>query len=258
MVLARLARWLSKNKGKHVATESASEDSHQPSGAPLRQFVGPAKPMQTYDALVEQQAHRLAELVNESLALAADSIDPETRLSRLDFAEGRLNEVVELAERHPQIKIEREDEVRADIERLREVYSARALFTTDELLRGEGALAEVNGQPTHTLARKKDDLEVMKACMRAEVENYWRQPQGNRLCAAPFFFERVAVLQRKAKNYEAEIAACEEWLKIVGDYEKQVSATGVGAKVWAGARSNKIIERLPRARHLLEGQRTEA
>ena len=92
--------------------------------------------------------------------------------------------------------------------------------------------------------------------MQAEIENYWRQPAGNRVTAAPFYFERVAILQRKAKNYEAEIAACEAWIRIIDDYKDQDSVkNGVGAKVWLGPGSRKIMDRLPRARELLERQK---
>ncbi|NYT79476.1 hypothetical protein H0A71_21110 [Alcaligenaceae bacterium] len=112
-----------------------------------------------------------------------------------------------------------------------------------------------DGQPTYALAHMKGDLDVMQACMRAEIENYWRQPDGDRLTAAPYFFERTAILQRKAKNYGAEVAACEAWVEIVEDYKNQDSVkNGSGTKVWLGSRSRKIEDRPPKARDLLKRQ----
>lgn len=259
MVLRRVVRWLRGGESDRAKAESILEpERQQPPEPSWKRFAQPAKPMPTYDDLIEQQARRLVDLVNESLRIAAESSDPETRLGRLDFAEGKLEELLDLTDRNPKISLQCLDQVRADMARLREAYMPTVVFTAEELLRSEGALAEVDGKPIYTLAHMKDDMVVMQACMRAEVENYWRQPQGNRLCAAPFFFERVAVLQRKAKNYEAEIAACEEWLKIVDDYKNQDAVkNGTGAKVWMGARSRKIVDRLPKARELLQRQRAK-
>lgn len=188
--------------------------------------------------------------------IARDSNNPDTRISRLDFAEEKLRELFDLSIQHPRINAHHVSGVRAEIARLRLRFTTTVSFSSEELLSSQGVLAEVDGRPTHQLAEHKDDLSIMQACVRAETENYWMQSEGHRIMAAPFFFERAAILQRKAKNYEAEVAVCEAWAKIVEDYKEQDSVkNGIGAKVWLGPTSRKIMERLPRARELFEGRR---
>ena len=137
----------------------------------------------------------------------------------------------------------------------KELVPTSELFVSEGALRSQGALAEVDGQPTYALVHMKDDLAVMHACVDAETENYWRQQDGHRIAPAPFFFERVAILHRKSKNYEAEIAVCELWVALLEDYRSQgFVKRGSGAKVWLGPKSRKIIARLPKARELLKRQ----
>src|SRR5690606_15773642 len=137
----RFATWLrgtgrEKQRGQGASSE-LSQSSSEPSWT---RFAEPAKLMPTYDDLMEQQARRLVDLVNESLRIAAESSDPETRLGRLDFAEGKLEELLELTDRNPKISLQRLDQVRSDMARLREAYMPTVVFTAEELLRSEGAL----------------------------------------------------------------------------------------------------------------------
>lgn len=81
---------------------------------------------------------------------------------------------------------------------------------------------EVNGTPTYELAETgRHDLASMLACCAAEADSYWRQPEGERQCAAPYYFERAAILLRKAKDYSGEIDICERWKAIANDYKRQ-------------------------------------
>lgn len=67
----------------------------------------------------------------------------------------------------------------------------------------------------------KDDLETMiNCCMQEEIE-FVSTPDGKRRLPPAIFFQRVAILQRKQKNYQAEIDACERWLNIVAAYSSQ-------------------------------------
>lgn len=117
-----------------------------------------------------------------------------------------------------------------------------------------GIQAKVGDTPTHELASSShQDLQVMLKCCEAEEANYWKQPAGDRCCAAPFYFERVAILVRKAKDYQTEIAICERWKAIADDYAGQASVrSGMGAKVHLGPRSVAILGRLEKARALLK------
>lgn len=112
---------------------------------------------------------------------------------------------------------------------------------------------EVGGVPTYELAESgKNDLETMRACCEAESKSYWRQPEGSRLCAAPFYFERLAILCRRAKDYSGEVSICEQWKTIISDYKSQpVVIDGRAALVHEGSRSEAIISRLKKARELL-------
>lgn len=112
--------------------------------------------------------------------------------------------------------------------------------------------AEVEGIPTYELAEPgKNDLKTMQACCEAESKNYWRQPEGSRLCAAPFYFERLAILCRRAKDYSGEVSICEQWKTIISDYKSQlIVLDGRAAQVHEGGRSEAIISRLKKAREL--------
>ena len=113
--------------------------------------------------------------------------------------------------------------------------------------------AELDGTPTYELADQgKNDLQTMLDCCSAEVTSYWRQPEGERLCAAPYFFERAAILSRKAKDYAGEVQACESWKAIITDYKRQpMVKSRQAALVHKGPRSEAILARLPKAKELL-------
>ncbi|WP_025126482.1 hypothetical protein [Pseudomonas sp. PH1b] len=115
---------------------------------------------------------------------------------------------------------------------------------------------KVGETPTHDLAESgKHDPEIMKACCEAEAAGYWRQPEGTRICAAPYYFERLAILHRKAKDYASEIAICEQWKVIINDYKSQpMVKNGRAALVHKGPRSEAILARLKKARELLKKQ----
>lgn len=115
--------------------------------------------------------------------------------------------------------------------------------------------ATVDGSPTYDYSDRKNDLSAMIACTEAEIENYWKQPSGRRLCAAPFYFERAAILCRKAKLYADEVRVCEAWIAIIEDYSSQNN--GLAAKVHLGARSKGILNRLTKARELLKKQQEQ-
>lgn len=235
-----------------------NEPSRESGQAPVpswHKYATEPQPMPTATDFAEMQAGRLVEMINESLDIAQNSTNPETRTNRLDFAEEKLTEIEILLAAHPQIRLQHVSGVRAEIDRLRLSFTAAVSFSSEELLRSQGALAEVDGKPTYALSHMKDDLDVMAACVRAETNNYWGQPAGHRITAAPFFFLRVAILQRKAKNYDEEIGVCESWMAIVEDYKNQdFVRKGTGAKVWLGSTSRKIEERMPKAKEMLKRQ----
>jgi hypothetical protein len=105
----------------------------------------------------------------------------------------------------------------------------------------------VDGKQTWELAPgKKDDLEAMKKCCDAELATY--EKVG--LVPAPYYFERVAILARKTKDFREEIAWCEKYIAVVADYyRKNNIPENQGVKM--GPTYKAIVHRLPKARFLL-------
>ena len=105
----------------------------------------------------------------------------------------------------------------------------------------------VGGKQTWELADgKKHDIEYMKKCCDAELMTM--ETVG--LVASPYYFERVAVLSRKEKNFRQEIHYCETYIRLVEDYYAKRGAEGI-ADVRKGPRFQAIIARIPKARELL-------
>lgn len=125
-------------------------------------------------------------------------------------------------------------------------------ISSEDILRGAGAWASVDEKPTFAFAEThKHDLRMMRRCCDAEESTYWSQPEGRRLCSAPFYFERAAILSHKAKDYAGEVSICERWERIISDYMAQSMVTERrAAMVHKGPRSIAILARLPKAREL--------
>lgn len=132
-------------------------------------------------------------------------------------------------------------------------------LTSEDLMRQMGILAQVGGKPTFELADSgKNDIEVMRLCCDSEESNYWQQAEGTRISAAPFYFERLAILSRKEKDYAQEIHTIERWKAIISDYKSQsMVKAGRAALVHKGPRSIAITARLPKAKDLLRTQRAK-
>lgn len=92
----------------------------------------------------------------------------------------------------------------------------------------------------------KDNLEVMLRCCDAELETMAR----TKFVAAPFYFERAAILYRKFKDFDREVRICERYITAIQDYYCTV-AQGHEADVRRGPRFQAIQSRLVKARKLL-------
>jgi len=126
------------------------------------------------------------------------------------------------------------------------------------LLADQGMLAIVDGQPTHAYAKThKHDVDMMLRCCKAEEDVYWAQEgDGPRLAPAPYYFERAAILSRKAHDYSGEVAICERWVAMAHDFKERMAQnpeTSI-ADVTKGPPSRGIFERLPKAQALLAKQ----
>ena len=65
----------------------------------------------------------------------------------------------------------------------------------------------------------KDNLDIMLKCCEAEL----RTMEKAKVVAAPFFFERAAILLRKTKQYDQEIEICERYVHAVEAYYSSVA-----------------------------------
>lgn len=109
----------------------------------------------------------------------------------------------------------------------------------------------VDGKQTWELAEdKKHELSTMIKCCDAELATYRKTGIG----PAPFYFERVAILYRKDKNYSQEVNYCEKYNSVVDEfYRKNRIQENEGVKM--GPRYKAIVKRLIKAKELLYKQK---
>ena len=110
----------------------------------------------------------------------------------------------------------------------------------------------VEGKQTWEYAdEKKHDIEYMKKCCDAELKTMKKAG----LVPAPYYFERVAILSRKQKNYQQEIDYCKEYINVVEEFYNK-HGTKHMADVRKGPRYQAIVKRLPKAKELLAKQQS--
>ncbi len=106
----------------------------------------------------------------------------------------------------------------------------------------------VDGKQTWEYAEeKKHDIECMKKCCDAEL----RTMEKAGLVPAPAYFERVAILSRKEKNYRQEIYYCELYINTIEDFYRKRRAEDI-YDVRNGPTYKAIAKRLPKAKELLD------
>jgi hypothetical protein len=105
----------------------------------------------------------------------------------------------------------------------------------------------VEGKQTWEHAdEKKDDIEVMKQCCAAELKTM--QIVG--LVAAPYYFERVAILSRKLKDYVQELHYCETYIYAIEKFYSTLNTSKI-TDVRKGPRYQSIVKRRSKAMQLL-------
>ncbi len=109
----------------------------------------------------------------------------------------------------------------------------------------------VEGKQTWEYAEeKKHDIDYMKKCCDAELKSM--EKAG--LVPAPYYFERVAILSRKEKNYQQKIDYCKSYINAVERFYKKHGTKG-RADVRKGPRYQAIVKRLSKAEELLSKSR---
>lgn len=131
-------------------------------------------------------AQRLADLIYESMKLAKESHEPETKLSRLGFARQKLEEIKALADKYPFLELPNLANIEISIARMEiEFDQAGIREVADGNLRGESL--EKQGKPDQAIAEYERLLE-----------------KG---VDTPFTYRRLAILYRKMKEPEMELRA---------------------------------------------------
>jgi hypothetical protein len=149
------------------------------------------------------------------------------------------------------VEKERETNVEADkaenqaIEALQESKERRddqnKMFeanTDDFLIDGEDYVEKAE--------EKKHDIEYMKKCCDLEL----RKMEEKNQVPVPFYFERVAILSKKEKNYEQEVKYCEDYVNAVNQfYEKNNDSNVADAR--KTVKYQALIKRMEKAKNLL-------
>jgi len=105
----------------------------------------------------------------------------------------------------------------------------------------------VEGKQTWEYAKeRKHDIEYMKKCCHAE----FKKMEKAGLVPAPYYFERVAILSRKERNYQQEVSYCERYIDAVEGFYKKYGTKGM-ADVRKGPRYKAIVRRLPKVKKLV-------
>lgn len=128
--------------------------------------------------------------------------------------------------------------------------------SSGDIMAAMGRQAMVGGKPVYDYAQShKHDIDMMLECCRAIESVYWAHT-GYKLGPEPAYFERAAILSRKAKDYSGEVAICERWIEMADDFQAWLAENPKVrvADVTKGPRSMKIYERLPKAKELLANQ----
>ena len=108
----------------------------------------------------------------------------------------------------------------------------------------------VDGKQTWELSdENKQDIDYMKRCCDAELKTM--EMAG--VVAAPYYFERVAILSRKIKDYKQEIYYCEKYIGRVETFYATNNYESI-ADVRKGPRYQAIVKRVPKAKELYAKQ----
>lgn len=207
---------------------------------------------------------RCKQVMEESFEIAERTKDEITRSSRLEVAKENLERLESLTRNADcPLKLRNRDQIWADYYRLSGSASV-ASWEQDKPVDlshfigrpwGEivaemtGGANLVDGKQTWEFADEyKHDLPKMLECCQAELRTMEQAGQ----VPAPFYFERAAILLRKAKEYESEVKLIELYLAAIDAWNlanKNARPSG------GGARHEKIVQRYEKAKQLVATQK---
>lgn len=93
---------------------------------------------------------------------------------------------------------------------------------------------------------KKHDIEYMKKCCQLELQ---KMKEKNEV-PAPFYFDRVAILSKKDKNYVQEVRYCEDYIKAVDEFYANNKDSNV-ADVRKSTKYHSLVKRMEKAKSLI-------
>lgn len=111
-------------------------------------------------ASIAGSAQRMVDIINESLKIASESVNPETKVSRLGVAKQRLKDLKELATEYPFITITALGEVESGIVRLSEELEGRKTIGWSEFAEQNADILE--GARFHATMQIRTPLSVLK------------------------------------------------------------------------------------------------
>jgi len=202
---------------------------------------------------------RCKQVMEESFEIAERTKDEITRSNRLEVAKDNLERLESLTRNSDcPLKLSNSVKIWSDYYRL----SGSALEADWEQDKpvdlnhfigrpwGEivaemtGGANLVDGKQTWELADEyKHDLPKMLDCCQAELRTMEQAGQ----IPAPFYFERAAILLRKAKEYKSEVKLIELYLSAIDAWNQVNGSTKPAA---GGARHDKILQRYEKAKQL--------
>lgn len=122
--------------------------------------------------------------------------------------------------------------------------------SSDLITELSGGVNLVDGKHTWEYAKEeKHNLELMKRSCDAEI----KASKNSKLVPPPYCFKRVAILLRKAKNFEQEIFYCNMYLKALAELKEAVPDIPVPLDAYAGW----FIERIRKTETLLKKSQTK-
>ena len=160
--------WLKKPKQK------PTRDSYSAVNAPEDQ----------YNKAIIRSAERLVDLVNESLKIAHESQNAETKISRLDFAKAKLEELKRIEHEHSSITITQLPQVEASIAELESKFT-RAHYR-------EAADGNMHGQALEKEGKVDDAILEYERLLSEGVDT-------------PFTYRRLAIIYSKKKQRNEEL-----------------------------------------------------
>ena len=195
--------------------------------------------------VIADSAQRLADVINESLKIAKETNNIDTKSSRLFLAKEKLKEVKEISNKYAFIKLGFLNDVEKEIEDLESDLS-ELVAKINQSISEYKSYGEVEGrhytnyvESVKQLKRENKYAEARKILLSL-IDATENEANNSAFGVAPWYYEQLAIIYRKEKNYSSEVEVLER-------FQKQ--------KKSPGSKPKKLDERLVKAKLLLAKQR---